>query len=154
MAQWWKGETLHQIAEKHGISRQRVHVLLKSVGCVRKVRDLEDAARMDSGRQARTDYVDRAWELFSHPLAHRLTSRQRGASAWRAQGLVLIDIARRMGCRAQVVHDLIVLGRWRLERMASGEWRKRQSRSQAPTPECLDFDIEALISNGGPHGRP
>ncbi|GAF67364.1 unnamed protein product [marine sediment metagenome] len=151
MARWWDGWTLRQVAEEHGISRQRVHVLLMSVACTRKVRDLADTDGTDSGHRARADHVDRAWELLSHRIAHRLTPRQRGVLAWRTQGLVPIDIARRMGCRVQTVHDLLVAARRQLTRMETSGLRRR-NRQDVPTLEPID--IEALISNVGPHGHP
>jgi len=151
MARWWEGGTLRQIAEEYGISQQRVHVLLKSVGCTRKIRNLADTDGTDSGHRARAEHVDRAWELLTAPLAHRLTPRQRGTLAWRAQGLVLVDVARRMGCRVQTAHDLLVAARRQLARMDTSGPRRRNRRD---VPTLDPIDVEALVRTWGHTGAP
>jgi hypothetical protein len=167
MGCWWDGWSQARIARKHHISRQRVHQLQLSVACTRELRNRADTERRDTGRTAVATQVAAARALLLHPLAHRLTPRQRCAQAWLTQGLTRVDIAKRMSCSPQAVVSFLVSGRWRLERMASGQWRKRRPRERPVRKEevgpaavgCLDFeigpiDIEALISHEGPYGRP
>lgn len=91
MARWWEGWSLARIARAGGISRQRVATILRSVGCTRKLWCLSDHGRPDSPRRALPQRVARAREALLHPLARRLTVRQRAALAWQAQGLILAD---------------------------------------------------------------
>ena len=167
MGCWWRGWSQSRIARRHEVTPQYVHRLLKSVGCTRELWNTADTERPDTGRRARGPQVAAARALLLHPLAHKLTERQRCAQAWLAQGVTRVDTAKRMRCSPQAVVSFLVSGRWRLERMASGQWRKRRPRKQPDRAEEVDppalgeldfelepIDIEALISHERPHGRP
>lgn len=138
MAQWWEGWSLARIADAHGLSRQRVAAILRTVACTRRAWSLADHERLDSHRRAPAQDVDRARAALLHPLAHRLTVRQRAALAWRAQGLILSDIARRMRTTPQNVRHFHVAARWRLERLVR---RKRSALPpEAPAMPAGDAD--------------
>lgn len=124
MAWWWQAGTLAPLAREYGISRQRVAVILASVGCSRARWRRADHDRPDSTRRAMPSAVAQARAALLHPLAFRLTVRQRSALAWQAQGLVLADIARRMGTTPQNVRNLQVAGRWRLDRLSRAKAAK------------------------------
>jgi len=104
MCAWWAGRSVNEIACDHGLSIQRVRFLLNWVGCAGTCHTV---FRADSEREARIDRVVKAWEMLTHPLAGGLTARQRCALGWRAQSLTLADIAHRMGCSPQAVHQLL-----------------------------------------------
>lgn len=119
MARWWDGWPMARIGREHGISRQRVGAVLATVGCSRALWRRADHDRPDSGRRALPQHCDRAREALLHPLARRLTTRQRAALAWQAQGLALTDIARRMRTTPQNVRCFRVAARMRLDRLGS-----------------------------------
>ena len=125
MACWWEGASWARIADAEGISRQRVGRLLATVGCTRSRRCKADHNRPDSPHHALLKHVIEARAGLLHPLANRLTIRQRAAFAWLAQGLRQSDIARRMVTTPQNVRHLIVAARWRLERLSRPKPRKR-----------------------------
>jgi DNA-binding CsgD family transcriptional regulator len=125
MAGWWSGATWAQIAEREGISRQRVGRLLARVGCTRRRRHKADPNRPDARRGALARHVAEARAALLHPQAHRLTVRQRAALAWLAQGLQQTDIAKRMVTTPQNVRNLLVAARWRLDRLSQPKRRKR-----------------------------
>lgn len=117
MELWWQGQRLADIGRAYGISRQRVGTILARVGCTRALWRITDHERPDSNRRGWRHGAERARTALLHPLAHRLTIRQRAALAWQAQGLALPDIARRMRATSQNVRGLQVAAYWRLERL-------------------------------------
>ncbi|MCK6486402.1 MAG: hypothetical protein HUU26_00555 [Gemmatimonadaceae bacterium] len=121
MKRWWEGESLADIARAYGISRQRVGSILAKVGCTAALRRMTDQERPDSSRRGWRHGMEKARKALLHPLAHRLTVRQRAALAWQAQSLALPDIARRMRATSQNVRGLQVAGHWRLERLTKRE---------------------------------
>jgi len=118
MELWWEGRSMADIGRTYGISRQRVGTILARVGCTRALWRMTEHERPDSKRRRSAYGMDRARKALLHPLAHRLTIRQRAALAWQAQGLALPDIARRMRATSQNVRCLQVAGYWRLERLS------------------------------------
>jgi DNA-binding CsgD family transcriptional regulator len=118
MELWWQGKSLADIARGHGISRQRPGTILARDGCTRALWRIADNERSDSSRCGWRHGMERARAALLHPLAHRLTVRQRAALAWQAQGLALPDIARRMRATSQNVRCLQQAGYWRLERLS------------------------------------
>ena len=132
MSGWWAGRSIRGTARDHGLSRRRVQTLLAWVGCTQELRDVADTERADSDRMARPGQVADAWAILTHPLVHRLTVRQRAAAAWRAHGLILTDIGRRMLCSPQGAHQLLEAARWRLKRLAMAEYERYFGRPQGP----------------------
>jgi hypothetical protein len=135
MAYWWEGWSFARIGRAYGVSRQRVARILTRVGCTRRLWRQADHARADAPRRESARVIAEACELLLHPLAHRMTVRQRAALAWRAQGLVLSDIARRMRTTAQGVRHLHAAARVRLDRLSRTSPRGRQ-----PTVVTWDSD--------------
>ena len=140
MRDWWREVPLAEIARKHGVSRQRVSKLLAGVSCTgiysRKARrDLPDSKR---GEQA--NMADEARMLLLHPFAWKLTPRQRGALAWRAQGNTLLDAAHRMGCTTQAVFAMLWGAKEKLFRLEYKE------RADAENIELIDTSgLDALL---------
>lgn len=118
MKRWWEGRSMADIARAYGISRQRVGTILARVGCTRALWRMTNHERPDSKRRGWRHGVEKARAALFHPLAHRLTIRQRAALAWQAMGLALPDIARRMRTTSQNVRSLQVAAHWRLERLS------------------------------------
>ena len=156
MRQWWAGQTLARIAQEHGVTRQRVCQILGSCGCTAELSREVKRNRPDSHRRAMKQRVAGAALLLKHPLARRLTARQRGALLWLSQGLILTDIARRMGTTAQGANYLLVAARWRLERLSLARQHPESSPTMAKPaaetsgPEAgalLLVDIEDLVPN-------
>lgn len=133
MARWWDGWTAARIARECGITRQRAASLLAEVGCTRARWCRADHDRADSRRRATPTAVREARAALLHPLAHRLTIRQRAALAWRALGLASPDIARRMMTTPQNVRHFQIaawqrlkrLERTRREKKVCERWRAR-----------------------------
>lgn len=148
MASWWDGWSRTRIAREHGISRQRVAALLAGVGCTRELWNTADHERPDSPHRSARPQVARAREALLHPLACRLTVRQRAALAWQAQGLVLVDIARRMRTSPQNVRNLQVAGRWRLERLSAPRRRKTGDPVSPENHRTLCIDWGNLLGTG------
>lgn len=117
MARWWDGWTAARIAREHGITRQRAANLLAEVGCTRAPWCRADHDRADSRRRATPAAVREARAALLHPLARRLTIRQRAALAWRALGLASPDIARRMATTPQNVRHFQIAACRRLKRL-------------------------------------
>ncbi len=115
MAGWWEGRTLAELGREYGISRQRVGAILKTVGCTAELRRRARDAGPDSGRSAAPRKMFEARCALAQPCACRLSPRQRAALAWRAQGLILADIARRMGVSFQSAQEALSSARWRVE---------------------------------------
>jgi DNA-binding CsgD family transcriptional regulator len=118
MKLWWEGQTVADIGRAHGVSRQRVAAILDRVGCTRASWRMTDHERPDSKRRVWRHGMEKARAALLHPLAYRLTVRQRAALAWQAQGLALPDIARRMRATSQNVRGLQIAAYWRLERLS------------------------------------
>lgn len=138
MAAWWEGWSLGAIARQHGVSRQRVGALLAGVGCTEEVRRKVRRDLPARGRRAAVDRVADARRALLHPLAWRLTVRQRSALAWQAQGLVLLDIARRMGITCQGAQGHLMGARARLERMEAAAARKATKFPRPRLPKPLE----------------
>ena len=115
-------------------------------------------------RRATLNSVAQARRSLLHPKVNRLTVRQRAALAWQAQGLVSVNIARRMATTPQNVRNLIAAARWRLERLSQPKPRKRprsvrepKAEDAPPAPprtEDLDIDWRELLSELTDLGRP
>lgn len=131
MAWWWQGWSLSRIATETGLSPSRVGAILGSVGCHSAERMPVAARRAGSRRGAPTLRIEHAHGLLDHPLARRLTARQRAAAAWTAQGLASGDVAYRMGVAPQRVRYLLISGQRRLERLT------RRVQTPTPTPPHL-----------------
>lgn len=119
MVRWWEGQSMLEIGRAHGVSRQRATWLLARVACTQALRRQPAPGDSDSGRAADVALAELARAALLHPLAWRLTARQRGVLAWQAQGLVLFNIARRMRCSVWSVHRHIISGHRRLEELAA-----------------------------------
>jgi hypothetical protein len=150
MAAWWAGLTHAEIARAHSVSRQRIGALLAGVGCTRETSRKARRDLPDSGRRGWPSRVAEARQALAHPLAWRLTARQRGALAWQAQGLVLVDIAHRMGTTAQGASFLTLAGKERLERLAASHLR----RSALPAPTRRSEVGEAAAGAGADEVGP
>lgn len=153
MQLWWEGRSMADIGRAYGISRQRVGSILAKVGCTAALRRMADHERPDSKRRGWRHGADRACVALLHPLARRLTIRQRAALAWQAQGLALPDIARRMRATSQNVRGLQVAGHWRLERLT-----KRGMPKDGIDIGMIEWaevvrDIETARSSGPRNGR-
>jgi hypothetical protein len=120
MAGWWAGRTLAEMGREYGISRQRVGAILKTVGCTALLRRRARDGWLDSLRGAAPGEVLEARRELARRCAHRLSPRQRAALAWRAQGLILADIARRMGVSFQSARETLTRARWRLQGFPRG----------------------------------
>lgn len=121
MAGWWSGKSCGQLAREQGLSRTRVHALLKSVGCTS--RQPRSAARYpDSPRRASPWAQRNALDCLTHASARKLTAKQREALCWRAQGLIYGDIAKRMGTTAQGACNFIAAAEKRLSRIEGATW--------------------------------
>lgn len=137
MRSWWEGQTLSAMAKTQGLSRQRVNAILTRVGCTRRLWHAARHDRADSPRHAAKADVLEARELLSGPHACQLTIRQRCALAWRAQGLVSVNIAKRMAVRPPTVRGMLISARWRMERFAA---KAAGSSAQAAT-ETIDTGV-------------
>lgn len=115
MQRWWAGESRAAIATAMGVTPQYVGQRLAWAGCAA----LCPARRghEDSKRQPDPERVEFARALLQHSKVGQLTARQRGALLWQAQGLILSDIARRMGTSAQAVQSFITGAERRLARL-------------------------------------
>jgi len=142
MAAWWEGRSLASVAREFGVSRQRASALLAGVNCTAAARRRARRRQPDSGRQAAMRRVVEARQALLHPLAGRLTPRQRCALAWQAQGLALTDISRRMGITAQGVQQHLVGARWRLERLSL---RQADGGADANPPDIGDVDYTGIF---------
>jgi transcriptional regulator len=159
MARWWDGWTVAHIAREYGVTRQRAASLLTEVGCTRARWRRGAHDRADSRRRATPMAVREAQAALLHPLAHRLTVRQRAALAWRALGLASPDIARRMLTTPQNVRHFQIAGYLRLKRLerarheeavrASGRAR---SADAARSAEGDDMRLEWGDLLAGPNG--
>gem|GEM_PF-3722977 len=129
MVRWWDGWTIASIAREHHVTRQRAASLLAEVGCTRAQWCRADQDRADSQRRATPASVREARAALLHPLAHRLTVRQRAALAWRALGLASPDIARRMLTTPQNVRHFQIAACRRLKRLERA--RHEQTRQSS-----------------------
>jgi hypothetical protein len=143
MRAWWEGRTLRDIAKEHGISRQRVGKILASVSCTRKV--LRKARRdlPTSTRRGRPYLMAAARQALLHPLAGKLTVRQRGALAWQAQGLVLVDVAHRMATTVHGVYGMTYGAKMRIERL---EYMAQMKRYEEDMPKFDCSELEAMLA--------
>ena len=119
MSQWWDGSRVSEIADEHGLSFQRVYVLLASVGCRWQLRRRKRVSRYadPSWRPPAAD-VAKARGAVEHPAFRRLPVRQRGALAWRALGLNLPEISARMGSYPAATRDILLAAHWKFERLS------------------------------------
>lgn len=159
MTRWWDGWTVARVAREHGITRQRVSSLLAEVGCTRGRCRRADHDRADSRRRATPAAVREARAALLHPLAHRLTIRQRAALAWRAMGLASPDIARRMLTTPQNVRHAQFAACRRLKRLerarqeeAVREGRRARNASAADPAKGDGVRIEWGDLCAGPNG--
>ncbi len=114
MAQWWAGWSLGQMARAHGISRQRAHYLLMSVGCAARLRAQCGEARNEGARHHDRNEVIEAKVMMAGAAWPRLTLKQRAAVAWLASGMGTAGIATRMGTSQSGVCNLIEAAHWRI----------------------------------------
>jgi DNA-binding CsgD family transcriptional regulator len=146
MRAWWEGRTLREIAREHGISRQRVGKILASVACTR---DVLRKARRDlptSWRRSHQMQIDEAVRALLHPMSGKLTARQRAALAWKAQGLVLVDVAHRMATTVHGVHAMTYGAKQRLAKLDYKAQRQREA-IDAPRFDCRD--LEEILAAAG-----
>jgi DNA-binding CsgD family transcriptional regulator len=115
MRRWWLGESRATVAAEMGVTPQYVGQRLAWAGCTA----LCPARRghEDSKRQPDPERVEFARALLPHSKVNQLTARQRGALLWQAQGLILVDIAKRMGTSVQAVQSCITGAERRLSRL-------------------------------------
>lgn len=92
--------------------------------------------------------VREARAALLHPLAHRLTVRQRAALAWRALGLASPDIARRMLTTPQNVRHFQIAGWRRLKRLERAR-REENVRERWRAQNGDDIHIEWREFLGG-----
>lgn len=145
MADWWRGDSLATIAAARGISRQRVHAMLARVACTGRLRRKKQNAPKDMPRCATAAHVEDALRCLLHPLAWRLTPRQRCALAWRAQGLTTVNAAHRMGTTGQGVRYFLLRARERLERLSGEPVEKGSWSPVADTPNrAQPMDLSAF----------
>jgi len=164
MVRWWDGWSFARLARDCGLSRQRVGRLLAQVGCTRQLWCQADHERRDGTRRTARGHGAQARAALLHPMAGRLTIRQRAALAWQAQGLASADIARRMHTTPQNVRLLCVAGQRRLERLSrarpSRSVRRMEGRPAAATPPLGDEGLppigwdELLAEVGAPPPLP
>jgi len=158
MARWWEGWTVAHIARECGLTRQRAATLLAEVGCTRARWCGADHDRVDSRRRAIPAAMREARAALLHPLAHRLTIRQRAALAWRALGLASPDIARRIMTTPQDVRHFQIAAYQRLKRLERARheeavrenWRVRYAN--APCSGNGDVRVEWGDLFAGPNG--
>lgn len=158
MARWWDGWTIARIARDYGITRQRASSLLADVGCTRARWCRADHRHVDSRRRATPMAVREAREALLHPLAHRLTVRQRAALAWRAMGLASPDIARRMLTTPQNVRHFQIAACRRLKRLERARreeavfegWRTRANAARSTIGDDVRIEWGDLFA--GPNG--
>lgn len=148
MARWWDGWTIARIAREHDITRQRAAALLAEVGCTRARWCRADHDHADSRRRAMPAAVREARAALLHPLAHRLTVRQRAALAWRALGLASPDIARQMLTTPQNVRHFQIAGWRRLKRLERAR-REENVRERWRAQNGDDIHIEWREFLGG-----
>jgi hypothetical protein len=148
MGAWWCGEKVIVIADAHHISRQMAYRILASVACGWRIRRGKRAHRSDDDADPLPESaVAEARSVVEGRFFTRLTPRQRGALAWRAMGLDMLQTARRMGVFPSTVRDLLIAASWRVERLTR-EAENRSARKTALNPS-LDIglvDIEALLT--------
>lgn len=132
MARWWAGWPVARIAREYGITRQRAAALLTEVGCTRTRSCRTDHDRADSRRRATPAAVREARAALLHPLAQRLTIRQRAALAWRALGSASPDIARRMLTTPQNVRHFQIAAFRRLKRLERARHEESVRESRRP----------------------
>ena len=118
MLRWWEGQSIAEIGRAHGVSRQRATWILDRVACTQTLRREPVPFGTDSCRCASPERAEFARLALLHPLAWRLTAKQRGALAWQAQGLVMLNIARRMRFSIQSVQYHIASAHRRLLQLA------------------------------------
>ena len=145
MVAWWAGLTLAEMAREHGLSRQRVGKLLAGVDCTLAARRRADHDRPDTPQRACAARVAAARAALLHPRACRLTVRQRAALAWQAQGLVLVDIARRMSIAPRGVCRLQAAAHRRLARLAPAGRMAAGAEAAGPTPPQAGADEIASL---------
>ena len=147
MSQWWDGCRVVEIAQEHGVSRQRVYALLASVGYRWQLRRWKRVSRYaDPSWRPPVDDVAKARTAVEHPAFHRLTTRQRGALAWRALGLNLPEISEHMGCYPSATRDILMAAHWRMEQLVwKAEHRSTRKVTPDPLPEFDMTDIEDLL---------
>jgi len=150
MRNWWEELTLTDIATKHSVSKQRVGKLLATVSCTREWSRKARRDLADSRRRERAELADEARQMLLHPFAWKLTPRQRGALAWRAQGLTLLSIGHRMGCSTQGVFSLLWDGRERLARL---EYRYQQQANPIDTSEWEMLLTEQVLPQNETDGH-
>lgn len=129
------GVTVRGIAASLGASRSGVHGLLARLGLagVRPPRSRQPVALSRPAAEAVA--------LLVHPLARRLTWRQRAALQGRVRGMATIAIAADLGIRPASVGSLVATARRRLGR----PWRRR---SRARRPASLDPATWAALTEG------
>lgn len=133
------GVTVRGIAASLGASRSGVHGLLARLGLagVRPARPRQPVALSRTAAEAVA--------LLVHPLARRLTWRQRAALQGRVRGMASVAIAADLGIRPESVCGLIATARRRMGR----PWRRR-SRARRPPPADLAALLAAMEAEAVP----
>jgi hypothetical protein len=153
MAAWWANERVAAIAEKHGVSRQLIYRILSSVCCGWRIRRRERASRGNSLTYPLPESeVARARSIVEGRFFTRLTSKQRGAVAWRASGCDMLKTARRLGLCPSMIRDLLIAAHWRVDKLT---WEaKRRCASEVETMPELGtglMEIEDLLASPVPN---
>ncbi len=149
MQAWWAGQSAAASGQAHGLSRQRVQQLLARVACTGRRRANRGAPARELGADAAA-VADAQWAL-AHHQAKWLTPRQRGALAWRAQGLGAAAVGRRLGVSAQAAEQLIQRGLARLTRLAATQ-RPRRAAPAPELPELTWDEVTALATDADEQG--
>jgi len=123
MAAWWEGWSLARMASVYGLSRSRVAVILRSVGCKAGAARGGRSERRGRRRASKTtphripqNRIANVRTILAHPKAARLTTRQRAAVGWTALGLSSRAAAERMSITPQRVRNLLAAVEVRLRR--------------------------------------
>ena len=149
MDAWWANERVVTIAEKHGVSRQLIYRILSSVYCDWRIRRRKRASRSNSLSDPLPESeVARARGIIEGRFFTRLTSKQRGAVAWRASGCDMLETARRLGVCPSMVRDLLIAAYWRVEKL-TWEAEGRCASEVEPMPELGTglIEIEDLLGS-------
>jgi len=147
MRGWWDGCRVVEIAQEHGVSRQRVYVLLASVACCWQLRRRKRVSRYaDPSWRPPAEDVATALAAVEHPGFGCLPVRQRGALAWRASGLNLPEISERLGSYPAATRDVLLAAHWRMEQLVwKGEHRPARKAALDPLLDVGLVEIEDLL---------
>jgi len=97
MQRWWAGESLAGLADRHGISYQRVQAILSGVGC--RPEDRPSVTTIGGQKRVNRSAARRAQAARDILITSNrlLSQRQRQVVAWAATGLSFAHIGVRIG---------------------------------------------------------